>query len=398
MMPVRPLFFSLLLWLAALPGWAAEDPILIGFDAEEGVRNSTSQLAIRTGLQIAIDEINHRGGVLGGRPLQLLEKANRGVPARSVENLRQFADDRRVVAVFGGRFSPAVLESAVVANARGIPLLVPWAAADSITSNPAEPSYTFRLSLRDSWAMPHMLDALHAAGVRSVGVLLPSTGWGRSNEHALDVALAGRPDMKLSGTRWYNWGDRTLITPYLQLLDLGAEALLYVGNDREGSVLLNEVATLPSAQQLPIVSHWGVTGGEFFQLTAGRPANYDLRVVQTFSFLQQPLRESARRVAAEAVRRLGLSVPDQLPSPIGIAHAYDLMHILGRALDLARSTDRARVRAALEEVRDYQGLIKDYAQPFSADRHEALAPDDLFLARYRADGALVPAAAGGSAR
>jgi branched-chain amino acid transport system substrate-binding protein len=75
---------------------------------------------------------------------------------------------------------------------------------------------------------------------------------------------------------------------------------------------------------------------------------------------------------------------------VGLAHAYDLTHILARAIDLAGSTDRPKVRAALEAVRDYDGLIKRYARPFSPVRHEALEPRDLFIARYREDGALAP--------
>lgn len=53
---------------------ADSSPILIGIDAEFGVVGSTSAQAIRWGAQIAVDEINADGGVLGGRPLALVEK------------------------------------------------------------------------------------------------------------------------------------------------------------------------------------------------------------------------------------------------------------------------------------------------------------------------------------
>lgn len=53
------------------------------------------------------------------------------------------------------------------------------------------------------------------------------------------------------------------------------------------------------------------------------------------------------------------------------------------------STDRQAIRAALERVPAYHGLIKNYAPPFTSKRHEALAESDVFLARYSAlDGAL----------
>ena len=46
------------------------------------------------------------------------------------------------------------------------------------------------------------------------------------------------------------------------------------------------------------------------------------------------------------------------------------------------------MRDALEQVNDYRGLIRYYARPFAPDRHEALALEDVFMARYAADGAI----------
>jgi branched-chain amino acid transport system substrate-binding protein len=66
------------------------------------------------------------------------------------------------------------------------------------------------------------------------------------------------------------------------------------------------------------------------------------------------------------------------------------MHILARAIDLAGSTDRKAVRDALEKLREHRGLVKSYAPPFTPARHEALSARELLVARYRADGTLVP--------
>jgi len=73
-----------------------------------------------------------------------------------------------------------------------------------------------------------------------------------------------------------------------------------------------------------------------------------------------------------------------------VAHAYDAVHVLARAIRLARSTDRSAVRQALEQVPAYKGLVRDYAPAFTASRHEALDSTQLLMARYRDDGVLVP--------
>ena len=60
---------GLCLLLAWAPGLtlAADDkpPVFIGLDAEFGHTSSTSAQAVQQGMQIAIDEINQAGGVLG---------------------------------------------------------------------------------------------------------------------------------------------------------------------------------------------------------------------------------------------------------------------------------------------------------------------------------------------
>jgi branched-chain amino acid transport system substrate-binding protein len=75
---------------------------------------------------------------------------------------------------------------------------------------------------------------------------------------------------------------------------------------------------------------------------------------------------------------------------VGLAHAYDLTHLLARAIEHAGSIDRARVRDALEQVTDHAGLTGHYPRPFTPQRHEALGVEQLFMARYRRDGAIVP--------
>jgi branched-chain amino acid transport system substrate-binding protein len=89
-------------------------------------------------------------------------------------------------------------------------------------------------------------------------------------------------------------------------------------------------------------------------------------------------------------RQFGIERIEDIQSPVGVAHAYDMMHILARAIRLAGSADRVAVRNALEKVPVHEGLVRRYAPPFTPTRHEALGSAELLMARYRADGVLVP--------
>jgi len=40
-------------------------------------------------------------------------------------------------------------------------------------------------------------------------------------------------------------------------------------------------------------------------------------------------------------------------------------------------------------VTNYAGLVKNYPQPFAPDRHDALSLQEVFMARYAEDGAII---------
>jgi len=387
-------FLSLLLVLVSglagrTAGAAAPQPVLLGIDGEFGLDNSTSAQAIELGMRAAIAEINAAGGVLHGRPLALVTKDHRSIPARGIRNIQEFAAMPDLVAVFGGRFSPVVIEELPTLRTTHTLFMAPWSAADVIVDNDMHPNYVFRLSLRDSLAMPKLLQTAQRRGLQRVGLLLTNTSWGRSNARAAARAADRMPTMKIVGTSWYNWRDTSLVDNYQHLRAAGAQAIILVANDDEAAIFVREVAALPKEQRLPILSHWGVTGGEFAAQVGPALQQVDLSVIQTFSFFRaDPARvrrflDSAARVSK--VRRI-----EDIKGPVGVAHAYDLTHILALALDRAGSTDRNKVRDALEHLGTYRGLVKTYAPPFTPARHEALGPDTLLLARFRADGVLVP--------
>ena len=383
--------FVLLVAMAASNTTAlASGNIKIGIDAEFGIPYSTSAQAVRNGAQVAVNEINAAGGVLG-RKLEIIERDNRAVPARSLNNLRELAADPDVVAVMCARYSPVVVELLPEIHRLKIPLLDPWAAADSITENDYSPNYVFRLSLRDSWALQVMMRHALKSGFRKVGILLPSTEWGRSSLKAAEATAARDTHQEIVAAHWYNWGDQgaTMLERYQAVRKAGAEALIFVANDREAVILIKEMANLPQEERLPIVAHWGLTGGQFFELSGTALKAVDLSVVQTYSFIDKtdPV---ARRVLAGLKSVTGSDDPRKVVAPVGVAHAYDLVHLLAKAIKQAKSTDRQAVRVALENLGPHQGLVRQLDKPFTAKRHDALTINEVFMARFADDGAIEP--------
>lgn len=365
------------------------DPVRIGLSAEFGHKTSTSAEAIRLGILTAIDEINTAGGVLGGRPLELVVRDNRSIPARGVADLRELASMHDLVAVFGGKFSPVVVDMVPVAHELQIPLLDPWAAADGIINNGHQPNFAFRLSLKDSWALPHMIDHARKIGKTKLGLLIPNNSWGRSSLKAAEAHIRNTAVMELVDVGWYNWGDQVLGDRYGALVAAGAQAILLVANEPEGLLLVQAIAKLPAASRLPVISHWGITGGAFSEMAGDALKAVDLTVVQTFTLVGRT-DDKAQSVLSTTGRLFNLPRAEDIPSHVGFAQAYDLTHVLARAIDAADSTDRAAIRSAMETVTDYPGLIRHFDITFSPESHEALTASDIFMARFQEDGTLIP--------
>ncbi len=376
--------------LCVVPASAADKaPVLVGLDAEFGVQGSTSAQAIELGLRTAIAQINAAGGVLGGRPIELVSKDHQAVPARGIRNIAEFAAMPNLVAVFGGRNSPVVLAQLPTLHELKLPFLAVWSAADPIIDNGMQPNYVFRLSLRDSLAMPKLLQSAKQRGYDKVGLLLINNSWGRSNLAAAEKYMLAVKNQKIVDTVWVNSRDTTLITQYKKLTDAGAKAVLLVVND-EGAALVREVAALPTSQRVPILSHWGITGGEFFKQAGTALQEVDLSVIQTFSFFSADKQVLARFMKTAELTG-GIKRIEDIEAPVGVAQAYDMMHILAKAINLARSTERSAIRDALEKVPEHRGLVKLYKPAFTPTRHEALGPAELLMARYSREGVLLPA-------
>ncbi len=378
-------------------GGTAPDPILVGLDADLSAASAKSGQSIRRGALIAIDEINSAGGVLG-RPLELVERDHRGNPARAKAHMAELADTPGLVAVLGGLHTPAALEVLPIVHEKEVIFLIPWAAGTTVVENGYLPNYVFRVSVRDADAGPFLVKAAKADGHRRLGLLLENTGWGRSN-HAAMTEAAVADGLPQPIVQWFNWGVRDLGGQIGVFLREEIDAILLVANAPEGLTVLRALRALDEQERLPIFSHWGISGGDFGALAGEDLQHVDLRFLQTFSFIKPPVPDRADALW-DAHRRLFPEFGSRLEAQAvpGLAHAYDLVHILAEAIEAAGATDRPTVRSALESLERHEGVMKDYRPPFAPGRHDALNASSFHLARFNSDGQVVPVEGTGHGR
>ena len=91
--------------LALQPALAA-DPITIGLITALSGESARAGEALTRGMTIAIDEINAKGGLLGGRQIVLVRRDDEGNPAKGMAAARELIFKEKVAVLFGGLDTP----------------------------------------------------------------------------------------------------------------------------------------------------------------------------------------------------------------------------------------------------------------------------------------------------
>jgi branched-chain amino acid transport system substrate-binding protein len=368
---------AIVLAVAAAPAWA-QQPIKIGLVTALSGQSARAGEAITRGLQVAIDEINAKGGLLNGRKLELLRRDDESIPAKGVIAARELYFKEKVAVLIGGLDSPVALAIVPIANDNKLPFMDPWAAGTPITKNGAKDNYVFRVSAVDELVDKAMLQyAQKTYNAKKPGMILVNNPWGESNEKGLTAALAEKK-MKAAGIEKFEGNDVDVVPQLSRLRSAGTDVLFLVGNVGPSSQVvksLDRMGWMP-----PIVSHWGPAGGRFTELAG--PSAKNVHFVQTYSFFgnQSP-------VGQKVLKALMAKYPDvkgagDVTPAVGVANAYDAMMLSALAIQNAGSTDGRKIRDGYYKIGKHEGLIKTYDKPFTPDNHDALNENDYVWAQF----------------
>jgi branched-chain amino acid transport system substrate-binding protein len=209
--------------------------------------------------------------------------------------------------------------------------------------------------------------------------MLINNPWGESNEKGLKAADAKNGAIEIVGIEKFENNDVDMVPQLTRLKEAGAESIILVVNAPPGAQMMKSRERM--GWSAPVVSHWGISGGRFPELAG--PTASDAHFVQTYSFFAKQGPVGERFIEALKKKYPEIKGPEDIFSPVGTANAYDAMHLLAMAIEKAGSTDGDAIRAALEDLGSYEGLIKTYDKPFSKDNHDALGPGDYIMVHYQ---------------
>ena len=384
----RRALFASALALAVAASWApvrAADPLKIGLVTALSGQSALAGEAISRGAQIAIDEINAKGGLLGGRMLELVRRDDESNPAKGVVAARELIFKEKVALIIGGLDTPVAMAIVPLVNQEKMPFVDPWAAGTAITKNGANPNYVFRVSAVDESVDIGMLGyAQKTFKAAKPGMILINNPWGESNEKGLKDALAAK-GVAAAGVEKFETSDVDVVPQLTRLKAAGADTLFLVANVGPSAQVVKSLDRM--GWKVPVVSHWGPAGGRFTELAG--PNGKEVHFVQTYSFFGKQSPVGERVIKAMAAKYANVKGPGDITPAVGVANAYDSMHLAALAIAAAGSTDGEAIRQGFYKIGRHEGLIKTYNKPFAEGRHDALGPDDYVWAQF-IDNRIVP--------
>ena len=361
-------------------GVNAADPVKIALVAALSGQSAKSGEGITRGLTVAIDEINARGGVLGGRKIELIRRDDEANPAKGQIAAREVIAQEKVAAIVTGIETPVALAILPITTKEKVPLIGVWAAGTAITRGANQP-YSFRVSAVDELVDKALVKyAMKTFGAKSLGLMRINNPWGESNEKGLGAAT-GEARIKMAGVEKFEQTDVDMVPQLSRLKSAGADTIVIIGSAAPGAQVVKALDRM--GWDVPIISHWGISGGRFAELAG--PSAKKVHFVQTYSFFGKQNEVGANVLAALKAKYPDIKGPGDAIPPVGIANAYDAMTMLAMAIEKGGGTDADKIKQGFYAIGDYHGLIKNYLKPFTPQNHDALNEDDYIMVRYEGE-------------
>lgn len=286
------------------------------------------------GLQMAVDEVNAAGGVIGGRKLRLVREDDMGAVDEGRLVAQRFAANPEVVAVIGHLQSYVSLPAAAIYDMAGIVMIAPTATDPELTTRGYK--RVFRATFTDRMVGRQMAEFAAERGHQKVAICYIRNAYGRGLANAfeerateLGLAIPARQSYDASGdadARTFehvirDWMSQDIDAVFLAGEVPSAGAFITAAHDLglHVPILGGDALNSPKLLTLGAAAEGTIVPSVFHPSEPRPPAQ---RFVSAFQarFGAEPdagaaLGYDAVRLLADAISRAGSSVPDD------IAHA-----------------------------------------------------------------------------
>ena len=322
--------------------------------------------AITNGFKLAQKEINEKGAV----NIELVTEDSAGKQEQALTAAQKLMSDDNIVALLGPTLSTEMNVVGPEADLNGIPIMGTSTTADGI---PQIGDYVFRNSLPEALAIPASIKkAVDKFGAKKVAILYGNDDVFTKSGFDTMKKQAEKMGLDILTIETFQKGQSDYNAQLTKIKGLKPDLILCSALYNEGAVIMDQARKI--GIDVPFVGGNGFNSPQVIQI-AGKASEGLIVATPWFGEKDDPkVKEFVQKYKTAYGKE-----PDQFA-----AQAYDALYIMAEALKNAGEADRDKLRDALAEIKDLDGVLGKFS--FDKDGDVVMDPTVLIIK----DGKFVP--------
>ncbi|MDN5842752.1 MAG: ABC transporter substrate-binding protein [Alcaligenaceae bacterium] len=319
------------------------------------------------GIKTALEDYEAAGGKT---KIELVVYDDEANPQRAVSLAQRLIQSDRVPVVIGTVSSGNVLAMSPVFQKAKVPLMAGPAVVTNITSDfiDKKPSYIFRCSMVNKFEIEAVVDWA-TKNFKKIGLIHSTTGAGIFAAAEVEQGLKNR-GASLTALEVAAPGVNDLTPQMVKMRDAGVELIL---NFHESYEL--PFRAMSRINYKPVVAGpWGLSSTKVPEIV-GKDTIEGTVMGQALDI--------STPAAADFDKRMREEYGTAYRWPVVAALGYDAAQIVFKAVDEVGKSDPVAIRDAIENVDGIKAVSATPTKPFSANDHECLDQQDVFLGVWK---------------
>ncbi len=324
----------------------AQEPIRIGsFLSVTGPAAFLGDPELKT-LELYVDRINAEGGVLG-RKLQLVAYDDGGDAEKARTFAKRLIEQDKVDIIVGGSTTGTTMSAVPLVEQAGTPFI---SLAGAVVIVEPVKKWVFKTPHTDRMACEKIFVDLQLRKLNKAAMISGSGGFDKSMR-AECLKVASKYAVEIVADETYGATDTDMTTQLTKIKGSGAQAVLNAGFGQGPAIVTRNYRQV--GVTLPLYQSHGVASQEFIKLAG--PAANGVRLPAAALLVSELLANGdPQKPVVVSYRK---AYEDKFKSDVSTfgGHAYDGLMLAVQAIKTAGSTDKAKVRDALENTKAYVG-------------------------------------------
>jgi branched-chain amino acid transport system substrate-binding protein len=298
-------------------------------------------------LELYVEKVNAAGGVLG-RKLQLYAYDSAGDAEKARAYVKRLIEQDKVDALVGGSTTGETMAAVPLAEAAGLPFI---SLAGAVVIVEPVKKWVFKTPHTDRMACEKIFTDMRSRGATRVALISGAGGFDRSMR-AECLKVAASAGVQIVADESYGAGDSDMTAQLAKIKATpGVQAVLNAGFGQGPAIVTRNYRQL--AIGAPLYQSHGVASKQFVKLAGDSAEGVRLPAAALLVADTLPDADAQKKVVAAYKRDYEARFKQEVSTFGG--HAYDGLMIVLDAMRRAGTTDKGRVRDAIEATRGYVG-------------------------------------------